>query len=45
VYAFLRRYLPAWLAGALLVLWYAGLLLLVFLCVDAAPGEFRYGDL
>ena len=46
VYVFLRRYLPPWLAGTLLVLWYALLLLLVLRAAWLLPeGEFRYGDL
>ncbi len=45
MYSWLRRYLPSRLAELLLILWYAGLILLVLHCLGFAPGDFRYGQL
>jgi hypothetical protein len=45
MYALLRRFLPPWLAAAVLVLWYTALILLVWHCSTAPAGEFRYGNL
>jgi len=45
VYGLLRRFLPPGLAGPALVLWYALLVALVWLCWTVPAGEFRYGGL
>lgn len=45
MYALLTRFLPAWLAQPVMVLWYAAWLLAITWFADADPLGFRYLEL
>lgn len=45
MYAVLRRFLPPWLAEAVLIAWYVALLTLVVLLSRTPAGDFRYAQL
>ena len=45
MYDLLLRFLPRQIANVALIIWYAILLLLIFLAWDLPQAEFRYGFL